>query len=180
MFKKSFIALVTVLAMAGCASKGAHNAQDTIPTPVDGSSSSSAIGGNGDGAPVQIGDQSYGSDQGVGLFDTSAKTNVIYFALDSSDLDSTGLATVDKFAKYLSANPVTKVRIEGNTDERGTREYNISLGERRANAVLDALRTKGVSANQLSVISYGEERPAAQGHDEAAWAQNRRAVIIRQ
>lgn len=179
MLKKSFIALVTVLAMAGCASKGAHNAQDsTIPTPVD-NSSTAGMGGNGDGAPVQIGDMN-NSGQDVGLFDTNSKANVIYFNLDSSDLDSTGLAIVDKFARYLQANPTTKVRIEGNTDERGTREYNVGLGERRSNAVLSALRTKGVAAAQLSVISYGEERPAAQGHDEAAWAQNRRAVIVRQ
>jgi peptidoglycan-associated lipoprotein len=178
MLKKSFIALVTVLAMAGCASKGAHNAQDNaIPTPVD--NSSMGAGNNNDGTPTQIGDMN-GNGQDVGLFDTSSKANVIYFTLDSSDLDSTGLAIVDKFARYLQANPTTKVRIEGNTDERGSREYNVGLGERRSNAVVSALRAKGVAAVQLSVISYGEERPAAQGHDEAAWAQNRRAVIVRQ
>lgn len=176
MFKKSLVALFTVLAMAGCASKGAHNAQDT-PTSVGNGSGSAGMGN--DGAPVQIGDQ-MDAAQGQGLFDTSNKANIIYFALDSSELDSTGQAIVDKFAKYLTANPVTKVRIEGNTDERGTREYNVSLGERRANAVLSALRTKGVAANQLSVISYGEERPAAPGHDESAWSQNRRAVVVRQ
>jgi len=179
MLKKSLIALVTVVAMAGCASKGAHNAQDnTTPTPVD-TSNSAGIGGNSSGAPTQIGDMN-GSGQDVGLFDTSAKANVIYFTLDSSDIDSAGQAIVDKFSSYLQANPTTKVRIEGNTDERGSREYNVGLGERRANAVVAALRAKGVAAVQLGVISYGEERPAAQGHDESAWAQNRRAVIVRQ
>lgn len=179
MLKKSLIALVTVLALAGCASKGAHNAQDNaIPTPVD-NSSTAGIGSNTDGAPVQIGDMN-NSGQDVGLFDTASKANVIYFSLDSSDIDSAGQAVVDRFSKYLQANPTTKVRVEGNTDERGSREYNVGLGERRANAVVSALRTKGVAAAQLTVISYGEERPAAQGHDEAAWAQNRRAVIVRQ
>lgn len=179
MFKKTLIAFVTVLAVAGCASKGAHNAQDNaIPTPVD--NSSAGIGSNNGATPVQIGDMGNNSGQDVGLFDTASKANVIYFALDSSDIDSAGQAVVDRFSKYLQANPTTKVRIEGNTDERGSREYNVGLGERRANAVVAALRTGGVAAAQLSVISYGEERPAAQGHDEAAWAQNRRAVITRQ
>lgn len=177
MLKKSLIALVTVIALAGCASKGTHDSKDTMPTPVDNSSGSV---GDSSNQPVQIGAQSGDDASGVGLFDTSNKANIIYFAFDSNELDSAGQATVQKFAKYLTANPSTKVRIEGNTDERGTREYNVGLGERRANAVQSALQAGGVSAKQMSVISYGEERPAAQGHDEAAWSQNRRAVIIRQ
>src|SRR3546814_8095318 len=92
----------------------------------------------------------------------------------------TTLFRSDAYAKYLAANPVAKVRIEGHTDERGSREYNIALGERRANTVKDALVTAGVPAAQIAVISYGEERPAAEGHDESAWSQNRRAQIIRQ
>ena len=175
MLKKSVIALVTVLALAGCASKGAHDAQDTAATPVSGN----GMNGANAGQPVQIGDQMSG-DQGTGLFDPKANANVIYFALDSSEINASGQATVDKFAKYLVANPVVKVRIEGNTDERGTREYNMSLGERRANAVLSALSAKGVAAGQMSVISFGEEHPVAMGHDEASWSQNRRAVIARQ
>lgn len=180
MFKKTFVAFVTVIALAGCASKGTHDAKDTVPAPVD----SSAGGAYGDASskPVQIGDQvaDDAASRGIGLFDATNKANIVYFAFDSNEIDSTGLATVERFAKYLVANPSVKVRIEGNTDERGTREYNVSLGERRANAVQSALLSRGVSANQLSVISYGEERPAAQGHDESAWAQNRRAVVIRQ
>jgi peptidoglycan-associated lipoprotein len=176
MFKKSLVVLVTVLAMAGCASKGTHDA--TTPAPVDNSAHSS-MGDNNGGQPVQIGDAN-AADNGSGLFDTTNTANIVYFAFDSSEINATGLAIVDKFAKYLTAHPATKVRIEGNTDERGTREYNVGLGERRAGAVQSALLTRGVSASQLSVISYGEERPAAQGHDESAWSQNRRAVVVRQ
>ncbi len=72
------------------------------------------------------------------------------------------------------------MRLEGNTDERGTREYNIALGEQRANAVASALESRGVSAQQLSQISYGKERPVALGHDEASWGQNRRVDLVQQ
>lgn len=87
---------------------------------------------------------------------------------------------VDAFARYLSANPSARVRLEGHADERGTTEYNIALGERRANAVQSALAAQGVSPAQTSIISYGEERPAVSGSSEEAYAQNRRVQIIRQ
>jgi len=102
---------------------------------------------------------------------------VVYFAFDSSDISGEGQAVVEGWAAYLSANPGAKVRLEGHCDERGTREYNVALGERRGNAVLQALAARGVSERQISVSSFGEERPVAQGHDEAAWTQNRRVEV---
>ena len=81
-------------------------------------------------------------------------------------------------AKYLGAHPATRVRLEGHTDERGSREYNIGLGERRAQSVRRALLLQGATDTQISTVSYGEERPAAPGHDEAAWAKNRRVEIV--
>jgi peptidoglycan-associated lipoprotein len=81
-------------------------------------------------------------------------------------------------AKYLASRGGMKVRLEGHTDERGSREYNIGLGERRAQAVRRALLLQGASESQLSTVSYGEERPAAAGSDEAAWAKNRRVEIV--
>ena len=105
--------------------------------------------------------------------------NVLYFDFDSSALSQADQQLVEAWGAYLSANAGAKVRLEGHTDERGTREYNVALGERRANAVLQALTARGVSANQLSVASFGEERPVAVGHDEAAWAQNRRVEIVK-
>jgi peptidoglycan-associated lipoprotein len=81
-------------------------------------------------------------------------------------------------AKYLAAHSGTRVRLEGHTDERGSREYNIGLGERRAQSVRRALLLQGAADAQISTVSYGEERPAAPGHDEAAWAKNRRVEIM--
>ncbi len=107
-------------------------------------------------------------------------TNLIYFDFDDTVLKPQYQSVVDAYSSYLQANPTAKVRLEGHADERGTREYNIGLGERRAMAVEAALLSSGVSAQQLSVISYGEERPADEGHNEQAWALNRRVQLVRQ
>ena len=104
----------------------------------------------------------------------------VYFDFDKSEIKPEGQAVISSWAQYLAANPTVKVRLEGNTDERGTREYNIGLGERRANAVGSALQSQGVSASQLNTVSYGKERPVALGHDESAWSQNRRTDIVAQ
>jgi peptidoglycan-associated lipoprotein len=102
----------------------------------------------------------------------------LYFDFDKSVIKPEGLPVVGTWAGYLVAHPTEGVRIEGNCDERGTREYNIGLGERRANAVAQALEARGVAASQVELISYGKERPLALGHDEASWAKNRRADLI--
>lgn len=102
----------------------------------------------------------------------------VYFAFDSFEVSSESKKDLDANATWLMANSATRVQIEGHTDERGTTEYNLALGERRAGAVKDYLVGKGVSPAQLSTISYGEERPAVQGSDEAAWAKNRRAEFV--
>jgi peptidoglycan-associated lipoprotein len=99
---------------------------------------------------------------------------VVYFDYDSSELKPESAAIVAAHAKYLASNASLKVRLEGNTDERGSREYNVGLGERRAQAVRQALLLQGVTDSQITTLSYGEERPAVEGHDEAAWAKNRR------
>lgn len=103
----------------------------------------------------------------------------VYFDFDKSIVKPDGLPAIGNWADYLNAHPAERVRIEGNCDERGTREYNIGLGERRANAVAKALEAKGVSPFQLELISYGKERPVALGHDETSWARNRRADLVR-
>ncbi len=106
--------------------------------------------------------------------------NVVYFEFDSAELSADGARVVEVYGGYLAANPAMKVRLEGHTDERGTREYNIGLGERRAVSVEQALLRAGATPSQLSVVSYGEERPVAVGSSESDWAQNRRVEIVRQ
>jgi len=102
---------------------------------------------------------------------------IIYFDYDKSDIKSEYVSVLAEHAKFLNANVNRKVRLEGHTDERGSREYNIGLGERRAQAVRRALLLQGVSEGQITTISYGEERPAAAGSDEEAYAKNRRVEI---
>lgn len=102
----------------------------------------------------------------------------VFFALDSSELASDGRATLEKQAQWLKSYPNVSITIEGHCDERGTREYNLALGERRANAAKNYLMSLGVDGSRVNTISYGKERPAVMGSDEASWGQNRRAVTV--
>ena len=102
---------------------------------------------------------------------------VVYFAFDSSEITSQSASVLNQHVSLLNSNPGAEVLIAGHTDERGSREYNVALGERRAQAARDYLAAQGVAANNIRVISYGEERPAAAGNTEDAYAQNRRAEL---
>ncbi len=102
----------------------------------------------------------------------------VYYALDSSVVQDADKPIVEAHAKYLSERPDRKTRLEGNCDERGSNEYNLALGQRRADGVMKMLELGGVRANQIESVSYGEEKPKASDHDEAAWAQNRRTDLI--
>jgi len=104
-----------------------------------------------------------------------ASLKTVYFDFDKYNLRDDARRTLERNAEILKNNPNVKVVVEGHCDERGTNEYNLALGENRANAVRDYLTRIGVDPSRLSTISYGEERPVAMGHDEAAWSQNRRA-----
>lgn len=105
-------------------------------------------------------------------------TTVFYFEFDQASIKSEALDALRAHAQYLNGNPNAVVRLEGHADERGTREYNVALGERRGNALAKYLRLNGVSASQMEVISYGEEKPAAFGHQEQSWAANRRVEVV--
>ena len=103
----------------------------------------------------------------------------VFFATNKSNLTTAARETLRKQAKFLRKNKSLNVTVEGHADERGTREYNLALGERRANAVKDYLMTYGISGSRLSVISYGKERPVNSGSTPLAWSQNRRSVTVK-
>jgi peptidoglycan-associated lipoprotein len=107
-----------------------------------------------------------------------AGSDTVYFATDESQLDQQAQATLAAQARWMLANPSVRGSIEGHADERGTREYNLALGERRANAAKQFLIANGVPEGRLTTISWGKERPVAVGSNEEAWAQNRRAVTV--
>jgi peptidoglycan-associated lipoprotein len=157
------------LGVAGCASKRPKVAP---------SDSNAAAGANGAGANSANANGANAEDEAAGPQGGLLATRVVYFEFDSSEIRGTGVEVVAAHARYLAANPATRVRLEGHTDERGSREYNIGLGERRAQAVRRALMLQGAIDGQLATVSYGEERPAAPGHDEEAWAKNRRVEIV--
>lgn len=110
--------------------------------------------------------------------DSLLSTKVIYFDLDSSDIKSESRDVIRAHAEYLATTPSAQVILEGHADERGSREYNLGLGERRAKAVRMLLSAEGAPANQITVISYGEERPASDLYGEAGWSLNRRAELV--
>ena len=163
--------LALLLLVGGCAS-----------TPGEGSAgdgTSTGGSGFGDGATT-AGAVEGGSWTGRALDDPASplSTRVILFDFDVSEIRADYRDVVIAHGEYLAANPTVTVTIEGHTDERGSREYNVGLGERRANAVKRLMLAQGAFETQIVTVSYGEERPLALGSDEAAWAQNRRAEIL--
>ncbi|MGD8784805.1 MAG: peptidoglycan-associated lipoprotein Pal [Thioalkalispiraceae bacterium] len=129
---------------------------------------------------TRIGAQDQGAIQSDPFTDPSSplSTTTIYFDFDSSEIKAGDREVILAHARYLADNPDVKVVLEGHADERGTREYNIALGERRAKSVSQLMLLQGVAQSQLDIISFGEERPVALGHDESAWSLNRRVEIL--
>jgi peptidoglycan-associated lipoprotein len=173
----SIVLIAASLCLAACAHKPPQptsTAQTAVPTTGAGPESSGAAGANAnEGAGANAGQGEAGA-----LHEGLLAKRTVYFDFDSSEIKGDGTDIVAAHAKYLAANPSVHVRLEGNTDERGSREYNIGLGERRAQAVRRALLLQGASDSQISTVSYGAERPVDPGHDEAAWAKNRRVDIV--
>jgi peptidoglycan-associated lipoprotein len=176
--------IIPVVILGACGTTGAKKEQAGAPVESSqGQGTESATttpvapGGGAEAMPLPGGGGAMQGGAGGDMADLLSK-KVVYFDYDSSTINDEDRAIIQAHANYLSQHPDTKVTLEGNTDERGTREYNIGLGDRRANAVKQMMLLMGVSAQQISTVSYGEERPAALGHDESAWHLNRRVEIV--
>ena len=168
---------------SGSASTGTASSSATTGGATTSSSGTAASGGSASGGSASGGSASGSSGSTAGAAASAADllANVgdrVLFGFDSSELSGASQATLDRQAAFLVARPALRVTIEGHCDERGTREYNLALGERRASVVRDYLVARGINAARIKTISYGKERPAAVGSNEAAWAKNRRSVTV--
>lgn len=169
--KKLALLGAVALLMAGCSSVNLNN-----PPVEDRSTGGAAAGGGGDSvvAKTTVGNvEDSKSDQAA----IANVARVVYFDYDSYVIKPEFQALIDAQARYIKADPKRKVVIEGHTDERGGREYNLALGQRRAEAVRRSLNLLGVADSQVEAVSFGKEKPAVQGGDEATWSKNRRAEI---
>jgi len=167
--KTNVLAAIALIAIAGCAKKPPA---ELPPAPVD---SSAGVAGEGTTAPGGSGVATPGSQAD---FVATVSADRIFFDTDESDVDAGDQATLQSQAQWLSRYPNVRVTHEGHADERGTREYNLALGDRRANAAKNALAALGVSPERITTTSYGKERPDAVGSDADSWARNRRAVTV--
>ena len=169
------LVLFLSVVLVGCAAnkkKGAAEVEDaSVNLQADATSSGLSSDGSGSAQVLVTSDNTVDLDDPLG-------TRVIYFEFDSNALTPEAQRIVEAHAEYLAGNPGMAVVLEGHADERGTREYNLALGERRANSVAELFQAMGVVPDAVRSISYGEERPVAMEHDESAWSLNRRVEIL--
>jgi peptidoglycan-associated lipoprotein len=160
------------LLLGGCASKVPIAENKDVPVENRGGSSAGGAGGAGTGTP-----QSQVATVNAAPTAAASAPRIVYFDFDSYTIKDEYRGLIESNAKSLSAARAKRISIEGHTDERGGREYNLALGQKRAETVARALTLLGVSETQIEAVSFGKERPAVQGSDEAAWAKNRRAEM---
>jgi peptidoglycan-associated lipoprotein len=172
------VLVATALLAAGCASKRPAAGTSAPAETVAPSGSGESAGAQSAG--VATVNASGGSTSGgaLGPDGPLGSQRVIYFDFDSSDIRNEYVDVIAAHGRFLAGNATVRVRLEGHSDERGSREYNIGLAERRAQTVRRALALQGVQESQLTTVSYGEERPAAAGSDENAYSKNRRVEIV--
>ena len=172
-------ALMSVLAAAALATlAGCSTTKLDTPVPVESRTGSSATAGSGSGANTAGTSQSAVTPVDLNKdANASGAGRIVYFDFDSFALKDEYRPTVDGYARALNGDRKKRVAIEGHTDERGGREYNLALGQKRAEVVARAMTLLGATDAQVEAVSFGKERPAVQGSDEAAWAKNRRAEL---
>lgn len=172
MFKERLTSLIAItlvgLVLTGCAGK-----KTPPPAPSEDNTSTQTTAPAEAAAPADFGADGQPIDPRTG----GPLNRTFYFDYDRSDINPSDIAVLEIHAQLLNRNTGKSVVIEGHCDERGTREYNLALGERRANAIKSFLTAAGVAASQIESVSYGEERPENPGHDESAWSRNRRAIV---
>ncbi|MFW5824331.1 MAG: peptidoglycan-associated lipoprotein Pal [Marinobacter sp.] len=183
MMKKSAFALVLSMGLvAGCGTTGDKATEDEEMSTVDQDGGASVYGGDDDGGissdELRERERRQAEEGERGEDAVLRRITTFYFDFDTAEIKSEARDVLAAHARYLANNPDVNVRLEGHTDERGTKEYNMALGERRANAVQRFLVVNGAGRDQIETVSYGEEKPAASGSDESAWAQNRRVELI--
>lgn len=184
MYAKLLAAIVPVVLIVSCtttpkvAEKSAPVEERAAPVA---SSPSAATPAPADSSGVEVlAAPDKGGFKGDPLNDPASllSKRVVFFEFDSSEIKDDARPVIEAHAAYLAERPKMSITLEGHADERGSREYNLALGERRAKAVQQIMQIKGVSSRQLNVVSFGEERPIALGHDESDWAQNRRVELV--
>lgn len=186
MQKKAFAMVLSLGLVAGCSSTGETVQDDgygTDVSAVDQAGGSTVYGGADESGVSSSGLTEAEREQARMAAERAAeeaKRNIttFYFDFDTSEIKPAAREVLIAHARYLAANPGQQVRLEGHADERGTKEYNLALGERRANAVQRFLIVNGATRGQLETVSYGEEKPEVMGSSESSWAQNRRVELI--
>ena len=167
------LAVAAVLTAAGCATEGSQSsAASSGAQPAARTAASPAAAP----APRSARDITIGS--GSGAAKTAPMMRSVYYAYDKSELTAESRKIIEANAEYLRANPKLKVVVEGNADERGSAEYNVALGQRRADSVSKIMTLLGISSDRIETVSLGKEKPKVVGHDESAWSQNRRSDIV--
>ena len=168
---------IDAIASGASGSSGTTTTSSSSSSTSDGSTSSSSSGSSTSSATssteTSSSSYSYDTDLNTALIKVGDR---VLFGYDSSDLDDDDRAILNSQSKFLNQNPSLKVTIQGHCDERGTREYNLALGEKRASSVKDYLISLGINSERISVVSYGKERPQVLGSNKAAWSMNRRSV----
>ena len=180
----TLFAAAALLAACETASEVASDASGSAAASASGAASASASSSTDSASSSASASDSASSASSSAAAEPTAEEKLaqigtaVYFTFDSSVLSSAAQATLDRQAAFLASEPSTRIIIEGHADERGTREYNLALGERRASVARDYLVAKGVDAARIRTVSYGKERPAVVGSNKTAWAKNRRAVTV--